>query len=51
MQRWEEMAEDLEEETEAILPIYRLAMEFAPEYDGDKIYIKGQSLNIFSQTE
>ena len=35
-----EIAEDLEEEIESILPIYDLAMESAPEYDCEKIYGK-----------
>lgn len=36
----EEIAEDLEEETDTILPICELAKEFAPEYDSEKIYEK-----------
>lgn len=34
----EEIAEDLEEEIETILPIYELSMASAPEYDREKIY-------------
>lgn len=36
----EEIAEDLEEETSAIVPICELAREFAPEYDSGKVYEK-----------
>ena len=34
----EEIAQALEEEIETILPIYKLAIASAPEYDSEKIY-------------
>lgn len=36
----EEIAEVLEEEIETVLPIYNLAVGFAPEYDCEKIFKK-----------
>ena len=42
--RLEEIADDLEEEIETVLPIYELAMESAPEYDCEKIYGKLRTL-------
>lgn len=36
----EEIAEDLEEEINMIMPICKLAEEFAPEYNSDKVYEK-----------